>query len=182
MHRCSLDAPSTRATTRPALFLLAGLALLPAVFPAHAARVRHLDWRQTQQIVKLESMAVDDVPGHVISLGESHGRAIFKNGEIARVTYKYLADYTLGTGPFWGYGTLIFKDQSRIYTKSRMHTAVGPDGRTTTFKGLFIFIRGTGRFRGIRGGGTCTGHRSVRHARRAWLELDHISTYRLARH
>lgn len=182
MHRYNLDAPSARATTRLALILLAGFALPPAVSPAHAAGVPHLDWRQAQQIVKLESMAVGDVPGHVISLGESHGRAIFKNGEIARVTYKYLADYTLGTGPFWGYSTIIFKDHSRIYTKYRMHTAVGPDGRTTSFKGRFIFIRGTGRFTGIRGGGTCTGHRYVRHARRAWLELDHISTYRLARH
>lgn len=156
--------------------------MLSAVSPVHAAKTRHLDWQQAQQIVKLESMTVGDVSDHVISLGESHGRAIFKNGEIARVTYQYLADYTRGTGPFRGYGTIIFKDHSRIYAKYRMHTAAGPDGRTTTFKGTFIFIRGTGRFRGIHGGGTCTGHRYVRHARQAWLELDHISTYRLARH
>jgi hypothetical protein len=147
------------------------------VFPAYG-KTHHINWRQPQQIVKLASLAVGDVPGHLISVGESRGKAIFSDGEVATVSFKYLADYTHGTGPFWGYSRLVFKDRSVILAKYQAFTTADPHGRSS-FKGKFSFINGTGRFNGIRGGGYCTGGRRVGHAQGAKLVLFNFATYSL---
>ncbi|MBI4380538.1 MAG: hypothetical protein HY574_05045 [candidate division NC10 bacterium] len=136
-----------------------------------------LKWRQSQHHVKAESVEVHDVPGHVIGVTDLQGVAFFENGEVAALSIKGLIDYINGSGPHQAYSLYAFQDGSGFVIKIEGATMTTQDGKDFEFKGMFSFIRGSGRFAGIQGSGSYTGRRLATLGVGAEGYMDYTASY-----
>jgi len=127
------------------IFLIAALVLLPAT----QAKAETMKYNYTSQITKLEYVLFPDVKGHIVGVFERRGVAIFEN-EVAAVDLRGTLDFIKGKGPWEGYTITTFKDGSTFTVKFQGATTSAPDG-TKLLKGKGKYIKGTGRFEGIKG-------------------------------
>lgn len=110
-----------------------------------------------------DSIVVGDVAGHVLSLTVSEGKNantgenMFMDGaDVANMSY---ADFIQGNGVHQGY-VKFTKDGDEIYAKwkgSVTTAAVAEGDPVTSFEGTFTYIKGSGKFKNIKGKGTYTG-------------------------
>jgi hypothetical protein len=120
--------------------------------------------KQTLAFTKQERIMIDDIQGHMISLTVSEGinvntaeTAFLDGSSVQSFITSDLVNYS---GPIKGYsktsqkGDVIFsKVEGKIITK------LSADGTpVTTIEGTFSWIKGTGHFENIKGGGTLKGH------------------------
>lgn len=124
-------------------------------------------------------MVVGDVPGHVVGVGESRGMAFFDNGDVATAVDQFTFDYVNGSGPYVAYLLLTFEDSSTFVVRFVGTTTADPNGKISSFSGMFSFIQGTGRFAGIQGSGSHTGKRFAPLGPGAELYFDFSGTYTL---
>jgi hypothetical protein len=115
--------------------------------------------RSSQHVTKAHAIEVGDVPGHNLFLIEQGGLFFQEDGQVATVSVKGLADFIQGSGPALGYFSYTYEDGSTTYGKYKLTVTAAPGGKTTSWEGTFEYIKGTGRFEGIKGGGTITGKR-----------------------
>jgi hypothetical protein len=127
------------------VLLIATLVLLPAT----QAKAETMKYNYTSQITKSEYVLYPDVKGHIAGVWERRGVAIFEN-EIASVELRGTLDYIKGKGPWEGYMITTFKDGSTFTQKFQGDSTSAPDG-TKLLKGKGKYIKGTGRFEGIKG-------------------------------
>jgi len=100
-------------------------------------------------IVKMEVVPVPDVKGHVVGVLERRGVAIYENGETATYHSRLTFDSIKGQeATYSGYCDISFADGSISMTKFQ-GTASGAKPRL--IKGTGKYIKGTGRFEGIKG-------------------------------
>ncbi len=125
--------------------LIAVLLLVPAT----QAKAETVKYNYTSQVTKMEFTVFQDVKGHVVGLFERRGVAIFEN-EVAVLELWGTFDYIKKKGPWEEYTRLTFKDGSTTTHKIQGATSYAPDG-TKLLKGKGEFIKGTGRFEGIKG-------------------------------
>ena len=106
---------------------------------------------------KDESIPVNDVPGHVLRLQILEGLAVCENGEIVKLRTHSISDGTPGKrAEAISYNTWTFEDGSTVV--NRTHRLMVPDkSGTLSAKVTSEFIKGTGRFEGIKGTGAATG-------------------------
>jgi hypothetical protein len=109
--------------------------------------------------VKWSQVEVGDEEGHVIAVGESRG--VFSNLEgrtlpdsmFWRLSCTFDLNLKTGLGSYvFKYTELTDRDQDKIYTK--VDGNMLGQGR---FAGNFTYIKGTGKWKGIKGGGTYSG-------------------------
>ena len=93
-----------------------------------------------------EGVPVDDVEGHAVVFVMRKGSYVFENGEVATGMTVSTGDFIKGSGPFNNYAIITFADGSTIVSKSQ-----GTLAGETTIKREGVFIKGTGRFDGIKG-------------------------------
>ena len=139
---------------------LAGSLLIILVWiwiSAIQAEAATLKWRQVQHISRLESIEVQDVPGHILGIGQGTGLAFFPIGGIATFFYSFTSDYINGSGPHILYFVYTFTDGSTLATKNEGITTVEQEGKVFSFKGESTIIRGSGKFAPIQGRGTYMG-------------------------
>jgi hypothetical protein len=107
--------------------------------------------------IKYEVIKLDDVEGHVLvehgwkGVDVVAGSLIFMSGH---------SDYVKGNGPHRTYAKMVDPDGDVSFVKAegRTTTTLSPEGKpVTTIKGNMSFIRGTGKFENIQGGGTYKG-------------------------
>jgi hypothetical protein len=100
--------------------------------------------------------------------------------EVCQFSNKISFDLTNGTGLHQSYAVTTFEDKSTQVTLNKGVTTAHPDG-TSAFEGTFTFIGGTGRFSGIKGGGSYTGKRMapVTSGGAADAFSDTVATYTL---
>lgn len=110
--------------------------------------------RRVQNTVRVESVEVDDVPGHELGLVEFTGLTFYEGGEVARHRNPAIFDLTDGVGPNHGYVVHTFEDGSTSVERYSGAVLEGQSGGRHAVGGTFECIRGTGRFEGIRGEGT----------------------------
>jgi hypothetical protein len=127
------------------VFLIASFVLMPAT----QAKAETMKYNYTSQITKMEYVLFPDVKGHVVGVFERRGVAIFKN-EVASVDLRGTFDYIKKKGPWEGYTITTFKDGSTFTQKFQGTSTFAPDG-TKLLKGKGKYIKGTGRFEGIKG-------------------------------
>jgi len=134
------------------VFLIAALILVPAT-PAMAKKEK-FKGRHISQITKIHVIKVGDVEGHIIGIFQRRGLN-FINGEVA--TYKSCGtlDITKGKGTAEGYTQITYEDGSMTVAKFQ-GTLEPLKGKRSTGKGTFSYIGGSGRFEGIKGGGSWT--------------------------
>ena len=105
------------------------------------------------RITKSESLHVHDKPGHTLTLTEMEGEPIEHEVGVAgkfvsrrSVTFH---DRTKGSGPMQGYVMAHFQYGS-VYSTFKGHR----DGSSKISMGTWETSEGTGKLRGIKGGGT----------------------------
>jgi hypothetical protein len=133
-------------------FLIAALILLPAAQAGE--KTEKFKGRHVTQISKIDVVKVDDVEGHVIGILQRRGLD-FKNGEIGIYRNWAYFDVIKGKGTATGYSQVTYEDGSTTFATVQ-GTLEPLEGKRATGKGTFTFVRGSGRFEGIKGGGTWT--------------------------
>jgi hypothetical protein len=136
--------------------------------------------RVVYHFVKVEVMQVGDVPGHIVGIVDASGLIFLDTGEVPNYSGKITFDLINGTGPHQTYVVTTFEDKSTQVTLNKGLTTARRDG-TSTFEGTFAYVGGTGRFAGIKGGGSYAGKRTapVTPGGPADAFSDYVGTYTL---
>jgi len=154
-----------RLAMKLTLVLLVSLALilvLEAGFAFAQEKIK-ISFRQTHATVKSESVEIGDVKGHYAGFRYYEGPVEVIEGpkalEGAQDTGISLWDMVQGNGSAHGYAKAVKGPNSVVMKhETRVRTSTSPDGTpVTTYDGSFTFIKGTGEFEGIQGGGTMRG-------------------------
>ncbi|MGD0459285.1 MAG: hypothetical protein ABSC21_16235 [Terriglobia bacterium] len=115
--------------------------------------------RETGYTARVNVIEVDDVPGHIIGVGEFPGVLSCDDGSVATTSTKDMFDYIKGSGKFHGYNVATFEDGSTLRIRYQGTATPEANGKTSRWEATCEFIKGTGRFEGIQGGGSFTGKR-----------------------
>ena len=108
-------------------------------------------------LIKSERFKVDDTEGHYMTVSEWKG--VTSDGEFTRYATS-TGDLIKGNGPFNGYMKNVDKAGDTYITKYQgmLTTTKSPEGKPiATIKGTYSYIKGTGKFENIQGGGTYKG-------------------------
>ena len=141
-------------------FAIGAVVMLAVVvaLPLAGAEIISQKVRVVYDIVKAEVIQVGDVPGHVVGVAEGRGIAFPDNGEVGTFSNRIYFDYINGSGTHWSYAQFTFEDGSTCFNKSQGTTTALPGGKSS-YEGTITYIKGTGRFEGIQGGGPYAGRR-----------------------
>ena len=101
---------------------------------------------------KVEVIGVGDEKGHLMGFYERKGLMLYENGEVANEANRGVFDRTEEGSKWEGYCVQTFKDGSTMWMKHQ-----GTRVKNQIAEATFEFIKGTGRFEGIKGQGTITG-------------------------
>jgi hypothetical protein len=132
------------------IFLIAALVLLPAT----QVKAETMKYDATSQITKWECVLFPDVEGHKVGVFERRGVAIFKN-EVAVLYLQGTFDYIKKKGTWEVYSQITFKDGSTFTYKLQGAMTIVEGVKLISGKGKYI--KGTGRFEGIKGKLSLTG-------------------------
>jgi hypothetical protein len=134
------------------ILLIAVWLLVPSI----QAEAKTMKFKYTSQLTRVELAPVPDVEGHVVVLYVRRGVAIFEN-EVAPFMTMGTADLVKRLGPFQGYSQITFKDGSTVNYDYTGALTLAPGAKLRSLKGKGKFIKGTGRFEGIKGEVSFTG-------------------------
>jgi len=129
------------------ILLIAALLLLPAT----QAKAKTVKYKIIAPLTRVEWIAVPDVEKHMLILYERRGVAIFENGENAAYHTRGTADTIEGLGTFRGYSNILYEDGSTTMFEYTGTLTLAPGEKLSTIKGEAKYIKGTGRFEGIKG-------------------------------
>ena len=115
------------------------------------AKAETVKFTITHYITKIEAIPVPDVEGHVLILVERRGVAVFEDGSVGAYHALMTGDLTKYHGPVQGYSELTYPDGSKSMSKWQLTIEIPAGKKLPTFKGKGDFIKGTGRFEGIKG-------------------------------
>ncbi len=132
------------------VFLISALVLLPAT----QAKAETMKYNSTSQITKFEYVLFPDVKGHKVGVFERRGVAIFEN-EVAVLELQGTFDSIKKQGAWETYSQITFKDGSTFTYKLQGATTIVEGIKLINGKGKYI--KGTGRFEGIKGELSLTG-------------------------
>ncbi len=120
---------------------------------------KQMKCRDTGYAAKISVIEVDDIPGHTIGVVEFAGVLSCDDGSIATTSTKDMFDYIKGSGKFHGYSVVTFEDGFTFSIGYQGTATPEANGKTTRWDGTCEFIKGTGRFEGVQGGGSLIGKR-----------------------
>ena len=124
--------------------------------PTTQARAETVKIKYSTQFTKREVVPVPDEKGHIVGLYERRGVAIVEN-EVAATAICGTLDGIKKKVSFQGYTQLTFKDGS-TWMLTHQGSLVRPPGEELgLYKIKGDFIKGTGRFEGIKGKYSGTG-------------------------
>jgi hypothetical protein len=106
---------------------------------------------------KDERIPVNDEPGHELGMQILEGLAFFENGEIAKMRTHSIFDRMPEKGAqAINYNIFTFEDGSTVVNRTQRLMVRDQSGNFSA-KNTSEFIKGTGRFEGIKGTGSATG-------------------------
>ena len=141
------------------LFLI--LALVVALAATAAAKTRSTGTVSCAKPAPEYSIAVEDQAGHALAISKS-ACTWTKPMEIAGLKTKGGHDFTYGdaTGTqvqSWGYHVSTMDNGDKMYVKFQGKDTMTKDGKPSTTEGTWSYTGGTGKLKGIKGGGTYKG-------------------------
>lgn len=151
--------------------------LLAAVY----ANAKDIQWRHTFHITQSAAFNVSDRSGHIVGAGEGAGLGLFPDGQVATMKLSYFVNFIDGEGPFTAYETYRFSNGSSLSVERIGSTTLDNQTGVATLTGKFMFLDGTGIYKGIHGGGTFVGKRLNPLAAGADQYLDYVGSYELER-
>ena len=145
--------------TKKAMLVLFGVLMVSVWVLGSAIQVgaETLKGRLALTVTKNETIPVNDEEGHVLGLQIQEGITFFENGEIAKVRNHNVYDLITGKGgQAIAYNIWTFEDGSTVI--NRIQRVMVPDkSGNLSAKVTSEFIKGTGRFQGIKGTSSATG-------------------------
>ncbi len=145
--------------TKKSIWVLFGILMISAwvLGSVIGAGAETLKGKSISTVTKDERIQVNDVPGHILGLQIVEGLAFFENGEIAKIRSHSFFDFMPGKGSHSiSYNIWTFEDGSTV--ANRTDRLMVPDkSGSLAAKVTSEFIKGTGRFEGIKGTGAATG-------------------------
>ncbi len=147
-------------------FTILALALLAIFTVASLARAGWTHCKGTNTMIGMASRAIlflDDTPKHTLEL-VSHFWSVkcedFPQMDGARITVYATRDNVAGSGTSAGFSTWETKEGDKIFTKfshpTEMKLLEGGSWEAP-YSGVWEYLGGTGKFKGIKGKGTFTG-------------------------
>ena len=158
-----------------AIFLTAAFVIVPAA----QAGEKTVKYKVVAPITKMEVIPVSNMKGYLIGMLERRGVAIYENGETAAYHSQVIFDIAKGQTTWSAYSDLSFPDGSTTITKGQ-GTAWGK--MPHFIKGTGKYIKGTGRFEGIKGECSIDGKSVTPYTKdktKGDAVLDFTSTYTL---
>jgi hypothetical protein len=128
--------------------LVAALILLPAT----QAKAENMKYKVVNHLIDLGWSPVGDVKGHIIGFFSRRGLVFFENGEVGTYSNRGTFSKIKGIVTAQGYETITFEDDSTIL--QRFQSSSSPIEGTKhqrLCKATGEFIKGSGRFEGIKG-------------------------------
>jgi hypothetical protein len=112
-------------------------------------------------VIKVETMGVGDVPGHIMGVSQHAGLCFFTKGPasgqiVTRMSTVHI-DTVKGKGTFTNYIVYTFRDGSTLSHKATGTRTQVDGGTTATFEGSYEVTGGTGIFAGAKEKGTYKG-------------------------
>ena len=120
--------------------------------------------RNITHTIKWQQIDVGDVDGHVVAVSEAKGVTSNKEGKWFAEGWAYrewsLYDINLktGLGSGHGYGDITDRDGNKCYFSWEGKAFTGGKFGTGYWEGTWKYIKGTGKFVGIKGGGPFLGN------------------------
>jgi hypothetical protein len=160
------------------VFLITALILVPAT----QTKAETMKYKYTTQATKVEYVIFPDVEGHIVGVWERRGIVFFENEVAATVgvgTFEKIKSVTT----FQGIVILTFEDGSTITQNVQGSHSPSPSEKFDTYKDCNgKFIKGTGRFEGIKGKLSFTGRQIAPYTKDKtkgdnWIEVT--ATYTL---
>jgi hypothetical protein len=108
-------------------------------------------------VVKVEMMPFPDEKGHAVGVVSREGLAVLENGEVGKQSAVLTFDAKGNTLTFDAVTTIIFPDASSFVFKTKGTGETKPEEKTMTTKQTGDFLRGTGKYEGIKGSITIIG-------------------------
>jgi len=131
-------------------FICVSLVAFLILVNAAQAGEKNVKYKIASYITKMEVVPIPDMKGHIIGIMERRGVAIYENWETAVYHSQLTFDSIKGKGvSFSGYSNLSFADGSTTISKF-VGTIPEVKGKKI-IKGMGDYIKGTGRFEGIKG-------------------------------
>jgi hypothetical protein len=153
------------STTKPKegkmkkVFMLSVFAIVIAItigFTSTDANAEDVEYQVIDYLVRVDFIPVPDVDKHAVGTYERRGVAIYKDGQTAAYHSKGTWDFIDSNGPFTGYATLTYKDGSTAMTRYSGNMTKEPE-KLPRYTGKGEYIKGTGRYEGIKGTVSFTG-------------------------
>lgn len=141
-----------------ALLALAALALTLGNVPAAAGQ--KMTWKEVSHLSKVEKMQAPDASDHLLGIYEHQGVALFPDGQAAAMLSRGrfdVYDRQGGERQHDGYGKISFADGSTIFFKYRGSESFPQGTKLPVVSGRGTFMKGTGRYQGIKGSLTYEG-------------------------
>jgi hypothetical protein len=124
--------------------------LVVAVAPRSAA-AEEMKWKSITYVTKMEVKPVGDVDGHVAGTWARRGVCLFANGEVAVYASGGTLESTMGKGVAKGENTCTLADGSSVTMSWTVSFEPGAAKLPVYRDGKGEYVRGTGRFQGIKG-------------------------------
>ena len=143
------------------LLILTTLAFILAfsVTTSTAQEKLKINAKATGVMTKMEQMKPDDTEGHTLNSYEAKGAGTGSAGGFTFLNQGY-SDLVKGNGPHFGYYKATDKDGHVYFAKwqGKVTTTMSPEGKPNVqFGGTWSFIKGTGKWENVQGGGTYKG-------------------------
>ena len=129
------------------------LLLLAAPFVQAAERGK-VTGRNFYYATNIQIISVGDVEGHVIFVYEAKGISFGELWGAASLKESATGDRMKGLGPGEGYTVATYPDGSTTTVRFKGEATSAEGGRGVEGEGTWTYLRGTGKFQGIQGGGT----------------------------
>jgi hypothetical protein len=149
--------------TKKSMFVLAAILVISAwgLGSVTRAGAETLKGKSVLTSTKFEQIQVNDVPGHFLGMQILEGLSFFENGEIVQVRTHSIFDFMPGKGgQAISYNTWTFEDGSTVVNRTERSMVPDKNGILSA-KVTSEFLKGTGRFEGIKGTGSATGKNFV---------------------
>jgi len=141
-----------------ALCALAAMALLLGSAPALAAE--KMTWKEVSHLTLVHKIKVADAEDHLVGIYEHRGVVLFTGGRQGAYVSQGrfdVYDREGGERNHDGYGKMSFADGSTIIFKCRGKETFKEGSKLPWVSGQGAFIKGTGRYEGIKGSLTYEG-------------------------
>jgi hypothetical protein len=145
--------------TKKSMLVLFGVLIISTwvLGSAIQAGAETLKGRLALTVTKNETISVNDEEGHVLGLQIMEGLAFFENGEIAKMRNHNVHDLIPGKGgQAISYNIWTFEDGSIVVNRTQRLMVADQSGNLSA-KVTSEFVKGTGRFEGIKGTGSAAG-------------------------